>query len=248
MNQCALVVPLRSFSSAKTRLKDSLSGPDRMRLAQVCAKGVLDRQVACDRIVVCDSDEVEIWSNELGVETVRVTRAGLNASLEEGLVTILNRHPDADLVIAHGDIIDPSGLDEVITGHRYRSSADIASPHESLPNVVIVPDRRRDGTNVLRLDRKALENWTFEYGSGSFDKHLSQARSHGLRVDIHLDEGLALDVDFPEDLTHPRVRSFMDQHSLFSGPVDPRSSTPGPDDPRSSTPRPDDPRSSTERK
>jgi 2-phospho-L-lactate guanylyltransferase (CobY/MobA/RfbA family) len=193
-----------------------MSGPDRTTLARVCAEGVLRRHVTCDRIVVCDSGEVEAWSNGLGVESIRVTSSGLNASLEEALATIRIRHPNSDLVIAHGDIIEPAGLDDVITGRKYLSSAERARFDDSLPNVVIVPDRRRDGTNVLRLDREALENWTFEYGSGSFDRHLRQALSRGLRVDIHLDDGLALDVDVPEDLAHPRVRSFLSEHSLVS--------------------------------
>ena len=216
MTPCALVVPLRNFSTAKTRLSDSMSGPDRMTLARVCAERVLRRHVACDRIVVCDSDEVETWSSELGVESIRVTSTGLNASLEEALSTIRIRHPDLDLIIAHGDIIDPSGLDDVITGRKYLSSSERAHLDDALPNVVIVPDRRRDGTNVLRLDREALEKWTFEYGSGSFDRHLRQARSRELRIDIHLDDGLALDVDVPEDLTDPRVQSFLSEHSLVS--------------------------------
>ncbi len=193
-----------------------MSGPDRTTLARVCAEGVLRRHVVCDRIVVCDSDEVETWSSELGVESIRVTSTGLNASLEEALATIRIRHPDSDLVIAHGDIIEPEGLDDVITGRKYLSSAERAHFDDSLPNVVIVPDRRRDGTNVLRLDREALENWRFEYGSGSFDRHLRQALSRELRVDIHLDDGLALDVDVPEDLAHPRVRTFLSEHSLAS--------------------------------
>ena len=216
MNPCALVVPLRNFSTAKTRLSESMSGSDRTTLARVCAEGVIERHVPCDRIVVCDSDEIETWSNGLGVEAIRVTSTGLNASLEEALTSIRFRHPDADLVIAHGDIIEPSGLDDVITGRKYVSGPGNPPHHESLPNVVIVPDRRRDGTNVLRLDQEALENWTFEYGPGSFEKHLRQALSRGLRVDIHLDDGLALDVDVPEDLTHPRVRSFLIEHSLIS--------------------------------
>jgi 2-phospho-L-lactate guanylyltransferase (CobY/MobA/RfbA family) len=169
--------------------------------------------------VVCDSDEVESWSNGLGVESVRVTSSGLNASLEEALATIRIRHLDVDLVIAHGDIVEPSGLDDVITGRKYLPGSEETSFRDAPPNVVIVPDRRRDGTNVLRLDQTALEHWTFDYGPASFEKHLRQALSRGLRVDIHLDEGLALDVDVPEDLNHPRVQTFLSEHALFTDEV-----------------------------
>lgn len=196
-----------------------MSGPHRSKLARLCAERVLDRHVACARIVVCDSDEVESWSNRLGVESVRVTSSGLNASLEEALATIRSRHLDVDLVIAHGDIVEPSGLDDVITGRKYLPGSEDTSFHDARPNVVIVPDRRRDGTNVLRLDQIALEHWRFEYGPASFEKHLRQALSRGLRVDIHLDDGLALDVDVPEDLRLPQVQSFLSEHALFSDEV-----------------------------
>ena len=91
-----------------------------------------------------------------------------------------------------------------------------ACEHASDGDQHTAPDRRRDGTNVLRLDHLALCDWTFQYGPGSFEKHLRQALARGLRVDIHIDEGLALDVDVPEDLTHPLVQSFLIDHNLIS--------------------------------
>ena len=46
MNPCALVVPLRNFSTAKTRLSESMSGSDRTTLARVCAEGVIEHDVS----------------------------------------------------------------------------------------------------------------------------------------------------------------------------------------------------------
>lgn len=202
MSLSALVVPLRSFDTAKTRLSETLSTDDRSRLARVSAERVLDRGTECHRVVVCDCDSVQAWSDELGIDSVRVVGRGLNAALTEAVPVLRRRYPSSTLIIAHGDIVDPTGLDALV-------NSEIASLES---NVVIVPDRHRDGTNVLCLDPLSLETWTFEYGRNSFDKHLDQARRLGLRVAIHEDRGLATDIDTLEDLTDPLVRSFLATH------------------------------------
>lgn len=206
MSRCVLIVPLRDFTTAKSRLSDVLSAQDRSRLARLCAERVLDRHVECDRFVVCDDDEVESWSQERGVACVRVASQGLNAALQEALPIIRARCPGRDLVVAHGDIVDPAGLDEIL------DELEDARPNSTRTNVIIVPDRRRDGTNVLRLDAIASASWTFQYGPGSFDKHVRQARDRGLHVEVRVDEGLSLDLDVPDDLTHPVIQHFLDTH------------------------------------
>lgn len=197
-----LIVPLRDFETAKTRLGDVLTASRRSDLARLCAQRVLTRDVDCHRIVVCDSDSVEKWARDLEVDTVRVTTPGLNAALSEALPTIRSRHPDADVIIAHGDIVEPAGLDDLITPTSQPDSA----------RVVIVPDSRRDGTNVLRIDSTMCADWTFQYGPASFSKHLQQAQSRGWSVRVHHDAGLATDLDTREDLGLPLVRSFLSRN------------------------------------
>lgn len=201
----ALVVPVRDFDTAKSRLSDTMSASDRSSLARLCAERVLDRRADCLRIVVCDTDDVESWSQSLGVECVRVAGSGLNAALDEALPIIRTRHPQSTIVIAHGDLVDPSGLDAVIV-------ADFGDRSAAATNVVIVPDRHLDGTNVLRLDPLASSVWRFEYGPGSFERHRRQARARGLSISEHLDTGLAVDLDVPADLSHPVVRTFLAEH------------------------------------
>lgn len=173
----------------------------------LCAERVLNRSVDCQRIVVCDSDEVESWSIALGVTCVRVTSAGLNPALDEARPEILARHPNTHLLIAHGDIISPSGLDDLIAGVVHRTDRP-----DRRPEVVIVPDRRMDGTNVLLLDEAIANEWTFEYGPGSFDRHKRQAEIRGCQIRVHRDEGLAIDLDTPDDLLQPEVRAFLGSH------------------------------------
>lgn len=201
MTSCALVVPLRDFGTAKTRLSEILSSAQRSDLAELCAERVLDRTADCHRIVVCDCDAVEFWALDRSIDCVRVAETGLNAALTAALPDIRRLVPGADLVIAHGDIVDPHGLDGII-----------ASRTDDRTDSVIVPDRRRDGTNVLCLGARVASDWTFAYGPGSFERHRSHALSRGWSVSVLVDDGLATDIDTPEDLLEPRVRTFLAAH------------------------------------
>ena len=64
--------------------------------------------------------------------------------------------------------------------------------------VVLVPDRRRDGTNVLSIPTGA--GFTFKYGPGSFGRHRAEAARCGLAVVVLELDDLAWDVDEPGDL------------------------------------------------
>ena len=73
----------------------------------------------------------------------------------------------------------------------------VAEPTE----VVLVPDRRGDGTNVMSIPTGA--GMTFHYGPGSFDAHRAAAARCDLAVRV-LDSGpLGWDVDEPDDLDPP---------------------------------------------
>jgi 2-phospho-L-lactate guanylyltransferase len=64
--------------------------------------------------------------------------------------------------------------------------------------VIMVPDRHRDGTNVLSLPTGT--GFRFSYGPGSFPRHETEARRNGLVVVTLDDPDLAWDVDLPDDL------------------------------------------------
>jgi len=75
------------------------------------------------------------------------------------------------------------------------------------PEILICPDRRKDGTNLLYINPEGLIS--FSYGSGSFNKHLELARQSGARVNIISSNSLELDLDTPEDLE--LMKSIQDQ-------------------------------------
>ncbi len=64
--------------------------------------------------------------------------------------------------------------------------------------MTLAPDRRDDGTNVIRLPGGC--GFHFSYGPGSFHRHLEECRRLGLATQILRDPALAFDVDLPSDL------------------------------------------------
>ena len=69
------------------------------------------------------------------------------------------------------------------------------------PGVTIVPDRRRDGTNVIALPTDL--GFRFAYGPGSFARHLAEAERLGQQIRVVNDPRLGWDVDLPADLALP---------------------------------------------
>jgi 2-phospho-L-lactate/phosphoenolpyruvate guanylyltransferase len=177
----AVLVPLKGFRRAKARLAPRLDEDARAALAAAMAERVLAAAAPLPVLVVCDDPEVERWAAERGAAVLRQRADGLDAAVAEG-VARLRSEGTALAVVAHGDLPLAAGL------------AALAS----FPGVTLVPDRRRDGTNVLVVPTDA--GFTFAYGPGSFARHLAEAHRLGLRVREVEDPALAWDVDDPADL------------------------------------------------
>ena len=67
------------------------------------------------------------------------------------------------------------------------------------PTVVIAPDYQKSGTNGLLINPAGLIQ--YEFGPGSFERHIEQAKAKGAKVEVLELPSLAHDVDLPEDLT-----------------------------------------------
>jgi len=66
------------------------------------------------------------------------------------------------------------------------------------PEIIIAPDRRRDGTNALLISPADLIE--FRYGSGSYNAHLKNAKEVNARIEIVESDVFGLDLDLPEDI------------------------------------------------
>lgn len=195
----AVLVPLRSLNNGKARLKDALSVDGRNKLIEEMASNVIRAAHDLDVLVVHDDPEVAQWARSLGAATLQPSTSGLNNAVTAGR-DHLRDSGYARVIIAHGDLPLVTDLRVMCTGH----------------DIVIAPDRERQGTNVLAVPT-ALD-FVFSYGEGSFDKHVVTSRS--LHVEPHILDvpDLAWDVDDPQDLSYKDLEP-DEQHRLT--PVSP---------------------------
>jgi 2-phospho-L-lactate/phosphoenolpyruvate guanylyltransferase len=176
-----VLIPVKAFHDAKRRLGSALSDPERIRLVRTMASQVVAACVPLPVAVVCDDQEVAEWASNLGAAVMWEPGQGLNGAVRAG-VDRLARAGARWVTVAHGDLPRAHGL-------------GVLSP---FAGITLVPDRRDDGTNVLRLP--AGSDFRFAYGPGSFRAHRAEATRIGLPVRVLRSPDLAYDVDWPADV------------------------------------------------
>ncbi len=176
-----VLVPVKAFHQAKRRLGSALAGPERVRLVRAMATHVLSACAPLPVAVVCDDEDVAQWASDLGATVMWEPGQGLNGAVRAG-VDRLARAGTVWVTVAHGDLPRARGLGAL----------------PSFEGVTLVPDRRDDGTNVLRLP--AASTFHFAYGPGSFRAHRAEATRLGLAVRVLRQPALAYDVDWPADV------------------------------------------------
>jgi 2-phospho-L-lactate guanylyltransferase len=186
----AVLIPVKAFGDAKGRLAPALDQARRERLARWTATQVLAATAGLHPHVVCDDDEVATWAMAHGATVIREPTRGLNAAVDSGAAH-LACHAFDHVVVVHGDLPLPASIAAVAAGCRAGT-------------VTLVPDRHRDGTNLLAFP--LASTFRVAYGPGSFERHIARASDAGLAVHVVADADLALDLDQPDDLLHPRVQ------------------------------------------
>ncbi len=179
-NDTIVLVPIRSFDDAKSRLAESLDPQARRALMLQMAETVVAAAHDLPVWVVTDDDEVTAWATELSTSTFAVGVNGLNPAIAVA-ATAAARAGASRILIAHADLPFASDL-RVVTG----------------TGVAIAPDRHRDGSNVMSLPTNT--GFTFSYGPGSFERHRLESARLGLDFTEVDDASLAWDVDSPADL------------------------------------------------
>ena len=176
----AVIVPIRSFEGALSRLAGMLGERRCHDLMRLMASRVVAAADGLPVHVATDDVEVAAWASDLGAEVAPVGRPGLSTAVS---VTV--------------DRLAAAGIERAVVAH-----ADLALARSLRPAVgaglVIVPDRRRDGSNVLCVPTDC--GFRFAYGPGSFRRHVAEAERLGLAVTVVEDDALASDMDYPEDL------------------------------------------------
>jgi 2-phospho-L-lactate/phosphoenolpyruvate guanylyltransferase len=184
------ILPVKSFSRAKQRLRPGVDSPLRRQLAEAMLCDVLNALAASavdEIIVVTAGDAVRRLASERGARVIEDREEGHNAAAMLGIAAALRAGADRALLVP-GDCpaLDGAEVDELLD-----------RPHGS-PSVAIVPDRHGTGTNALLLrPPDALQP---SFGPGSCSRHAALARAAGIEHEVVSVPSLALDIDTPEDL------------------------------------------------
>ncbi len=205
----AAVLPIKSFSRAKSRLGDRF---DRSELAAAMARDVLGALAATpgvDGVIVVTGEPL---ADDTGAVFVPdPDEAGQSAAAQRGIDAAGDRGAERVLLVP-GDCpaLDPDEL-----GHLLRDPADP-------PEVVVVPDRHGTGTNALLV--APPDTVAPSFGAGSMARHAARARAAGAAVKVRAVPSLGLDVDTADDLAAlraalaarpalaPRTRAVLERH------------------------------------
>jgi 2-phospho-L-lactate/phosphoenolpyruvate guanylyltransferase len=188
--RAAVLVPVKSFGEAKRRLAGVLDPTSRAELSRWMAARVIAAASPLPAYVVCDHEDVAQWATSLGASVLWRPGHGLNAAVADGVSTLAGEGVSV-VIVSHSDLPLVTRL------------ARFADPHR----VVLIPDCRDDGTNVIAVPTDVP--FEFGYGAGSFHRHLATCRRLGVGHRVVRDPYAGRDVDTPDDLADQLVQEVL---------------------------------------
>lgn len=180
----AVLVPVKGFRQAKTRLRAALTADERAVLARTMADCVLRASAALPTIVMTADVVVARWARRRGCGIMADRSCTLSGSVNAA-VTALGGRGLSRVVVLHADL-------PLATDVTWLADAD---------GVTLVPDRRDDGTNAASVPTGV--GFQFSYGPGSRARHEREAYRLGMPLSVVRDPSLGWDVDHPQDLRWP---------------------------------------------
>jgi 2-phospho-L-lactate guanylyltransferase len=186
------IVPVKPLRRGKSRLSGVLSEDERTALNQtmlINTLKTLNQVKEIETILVVSRDPLALSiARDYSAKTV----------LEDGspeLNTALRRAASvAKAYLANMILVLPADLPLIKPLDIEIFLKKAGQP----PEIIISPDRRKDGTNALLINPADLIE--FKYGPGSFNSHLQNARQKHARIEIFESEVFGLDLDLPEDI------------------------------------------------
>jgi 2-phospho-L-lactate guanylyltransferase len=191
MSTVLAILPVKTFSEAKGRLRTGLHPGERRALAEAMFCDVLialRRARAIDSVLVVSGDHgAQTIAGGYGAEVIEDEEQGHNPAARRGVQAALERGADRVLLVP-GDCptLDPAEVSELVQRPIPLRAA------------LVVPDRHGTGTNALLLRPPDVLDPSF--GPDSCERHLTGAREAGIHAEVAHIESLALDIDTAEDL------------------------------------------------
>ena len=169
------ILPIKSFSQAKQRLRIELSDADRRALVDAMFSDVLvalRRVPALEQIIVVSGDRVaQRIAQGYGATVVEDDERGHNTAATKGIATAIEDGIERVLLVP-GDcpLMDPRELEELLVHPAGQRSA------------LVVPDRHGTGTNALLLAPPDVMAPSF--GPDSCRRHMADADVAGVPAEV----------------------------------------------------------------
>lgn len=186
----AAIIPVKTFSKAKTRL--NLSSSQRDALCRIMLEEVvrtISNTKNIDKIIVVSKDEEALkLCKKFGVKEIfDHNESGVNHAVSLADNYLENSEFDASIVFPQDiPIIKSVDIDNLI---RFQKSSQ---------SVLVVPSRRFDGTNALL--RMPINLMKTHYDEDSYKIHLQVGKSLTSNTSLIFLRRIMLDIDNQEDL------------------------------------------------
>jgi 2-phospho-L-lactate guanylyltransferase len=183
------IIPVKSLAQTKSRLTAVLSPSERADLTLFMLErtiGVLQAAGIGKLVVVSRDTAVTHLATQHGALTLaEPPGAGLNEAIQEGVRLATLGHADRVLVL-------PADLPFLTA-----DDVTLVCQDSTCHTITICPDRHEQGTNGLLLPLPT--NFAFQFGEGSFQKHVMNARYGRLTPHLIRTPGWQFDLDTVED-------------------------------------------------
>jgi 2-phospho-L-lactate guanylyltransferase len=186
-----ILVPVKNLSNAKQRLSSVLNNAGRHELAMAMLEDVLTALAASSRrsqvaLVTADAEAIRL-AERLSFQVIQ-DQSNLGETQAIAMATrTCEVRGEVETLVLPADI-------PLVTSDEIDRIFRMAPPS----GTVIVPSREMRGSNAIL--RRPASLFPLRFGDDSFHPHLCAARLSGEPCVVLMLDGIALDVDGPEDL------------------------------------------------
>jgi len=190
MSLCA-IIPIKPLRKGKSRLSSILSEDEREGLNQYLLISTLQCLRKADKIeqilvVSYDPTALEL-ARKFGARTVLENHhTNINRALRKATLA-------AKAIRFSEILVVPADLPLLTEEDVLLVIEESGDP----PEIVIVPDRKMNGTNMLLIN--PIGAIKYDFGEWSFRKHIAQAERKNINIKICDRKNLSFDLDLPED-------------------------------------------------
>lgn len=189
MKDLIAIIPVSSFNKSKTRLSSFLTEEERVELLKMMLKDIVYtiKNHVTEIFFVSKDLSVKSYSDELKVGFITEREYSdnfLNNALNDAVDEVKSRFPNYDILILPSDI-PLLKAEHVLTV-------------KNMNNDLIISPSKGGGTNLLCFNSSF--NFKTCFGDMSYFKHISQADSLNMSINLLESFYVSSDINTPEDL------------------------------------------------